>query len=134
MSATNIDFVQRLYGIYQKGDFEGVLNHCSPGIEWCSGASSDDFPAFGPRKGHAEVLDFFHTLSQAAEFSEFLPLDFYADKDKVFVLGTYTFRMRNGGRSVTSDWLHIFTVQDGSIVSFREFLDTARVAEAYRAQ
>src|SRR5262245_57771251 len=133
MSASNIEFVQQLYAIYARRDFDGVLQNCSPDIEWCSGASSDDFPAFGPRKGHAEVLDFFQIVSQAVEFSEFTPLEFYSDRDKVFVLGTFTCRMTKGDRKVTSEWLHIFTVQDGRVVSFREFLDTARVAEAYRA-
>ena len=133
MSAVNVELIQRLYAVYAQGDFDGVLQNCSPEIEWCSGGSSEDFPAFGPRKGRAEVRDFFQTVSQAVEFSEFTPLEFYADRDKVFVLGTYTFRMKNGGRKVTSDWVHIFTVDDGAVVSFREFLDTARVAEAYRA-
>jgi ketosteroid isomerase-like protein len=133
MSAANVDLIQRIYAIHAKGDFDGVLENCSAEIQWCSGGSSEDFPAFGPRKGRAEVRDFFQTVSQAVEFSEFTPLEFFADRDKVFVLGTYTFRMKNGGRKVTSDWVHIFTVANGVVVSFREFLDTARVAEAYRA-
>ena len=41
--------------------------------------------------------------------------------------------MRKTGRSVASDWVHIFTVRDGKVVAFREFTDTAQFAEAFRA-
>jgi uncharacterized protein len=133
MSAANIRSVQQLYAIHANADFDGVLDQCSPDIEWCSGGSSEDFPAFGPRKGRAAVRAFFDTVSEALEFSEFTPLEFYADKDKVFVLGAYTFRMKTGGAKVTSDWVHIFTMRGDKVVAFREFLDTARVAQAYRA-
>jgi ketosteroid isomerase-like protein len=33
---------------------------------------------------------------------------------------------------MASDWAHIFTIRDGKVVKFREFLDTAVAAEAYR--
>jgi uncharacterized protein len=133
MSAANVDFVQQIYAVHARGDFDGVVDRCSSDIEWCSGGSDQDFPAFGPRKGRAQVRDFFDKVSQAVEFSEFAPLEFYADQDKVFVVGTYTFRMKPDGQKVTSDWVHIFTIRDGQVVQFREFLDTARVAQAYRA-
>jgi uncharacterized protein len=132
MSQTNIALIQDLYSVHARQDFEGVLDRCTNDIEWCTTGSPKDFPAFGPRKGRAEVLDFFHTVSQAVEFSEFTPLEYYSDKDKVFVLGTYTFAMKSGGGKVKSDWAHIFTLSGDKVIGFREFLDTARVAEAYR--
>jgi len=132
MSAENIELVQRLYATHARADFDGVLAGCSPDVEWCSGGSSEDFPAFGPRKGHAEVREFFTMVSDALEFSEFAPLEFYADKDKVIVLGIYTFTMKNGGRKATSDWVHIFTIRDDKVAKFREFLDTARVVAVYQ--
>lgn len=132
MSAANIELVQRLYASYASGDIDSVLEGCSPEIEWCSGGNAADFPAFGPRKGRAEVHAFFGVVADALEFNEFAPLEFYADKDKVIVLGMYTFTMKNGGQKGSSDWAHIFTVRDGKVTMFREFLDTARVAAAYR--
>jgi hypothetical protein len=78
------------------------------------------------------VREFFSIVSDTVEFSEFAPLEFYADKDKVIVLGMYTFRMKNGGPTVTSDWVHIFTIRDDKVAKFREFLDTAPTVAAYR--
>jgi len=131
MSAANIELVKGLYAHYASGDFDSLLQGCSPNIEWCSGGSPTDFPAFGPRKGHAEVLDFCRTVADAVDFDEFQPMEYYTDKDKVFVLGTYTFRMKNGGGRVTSEWIHIFTFRGNEVVAFREFLDTARVVSVY---
>jgi ketosteroid isomerase-like protein len=48
------------------------------------------------------------------------------------VLGHYAWKIRKTGRSVASDWAHIFTVRNGKVVRFREFNDTAQFAEAYR--
>jgi ketosteroid isomerase-like protein len=42
-------------------------------------------------------------------------------------------KVKKTGKAMTSDWVHIFTIADGKVKTFREFLDTARAAEAYRA-
>ena len=34
--------------------------------------------------------------------------------------------------SVSSDWIHVFTVRDGKVTTFREFTDTAQFAAAYQ--
>ena len=52
--------------------------------------------------------------------------------DKVFVLGRYAMKVKKTGKAMTSDWVHIFTIADGKVKTFREFLDTARPPEAYR--
>ena len=30
------------------------------------------------------------------------------------------------------DWIHIFTFRDGKVAKFREFMDTAGIADAWR--
>ena len=71
-------------------------------------------------------------VGSSLTFSEFTPKDFYAVGDKVFVLGRYAMTVKKTGKAMTSDWAHIFTISDGKVKMFREFLDTARAAEAYR--
>ncbi len=51
---------------------------------------------------------------------------------RAFVLGHYAWKLRKTGRTVESDFIHIFTVKGGKVVQFREFTDTAKFAEAYR--
>ena len=64
--------------------------------------------------------------------SAFTPRDFHASGDKVFVRGHYAWTIRKTGKSVSTEWLHIFTVHDGKLVNFEEFTDTAQFAEAMR--
>jgi ketosteroid isomerase-like protein len=131
MSKSNVDLVQQLYGAFGKGDIPTLMNSMSDDIAWHSGGRASDFPGFGPRKGHAEVQDFFKIIAENNEFSHFTPREFYAAGDKVFVLGDYALTLRKS-KKFASDWAHIFTIRDGKVTGFREFLDTALAAECYR--
>ena len=48
-----------------------------------------------------------------------------AQDDSVAVIGTSSFRARRTGKTVTDDWVHIFKYNQGRIVFFQEFTDTA---------
>ena len=128
----NIALIRELYGHYLRGDLDAVAAGVTPDLEWHSGGSSEPFPAFGPRKGPQQMREFFHIVSTALDFDEFAPRDFYADHDKVFVLGRIAVTMKQGGAKAASDFVHIFTVANGKVTKFREFLDTAAIAKAYR--
>jgi ketosteroid isomerase-like protein len=104
----------------------------TPDIDWYSGGRASDYPGFGPRKGHAQVREFFDIVAENNEFSQFTPREFYASGDKVFVLGDYALTLRKTGRAMASDWVHIFTIRDRKISGVRECLDTALAAECYR--
>lgn len=63
---------------------------------------------------------------------QFEPQEFVAQGDKVVSLGHYTWRTKTTNRDFESDFAHVFTVRDGKIVGFREFMDTVTVARAYQ--
>jgi ketosteroid isomerase-like protein len=133
MSEANIAIVQSLYAAFGRGDIGTILEGCTPDVEWQSGGQKGDFPVFGPRRGIAEVKEFFRVVSETHEFQEFSPREFYADRDKVFVLGHYALTMKRNGRQAASDWVHVFTFRGGRVEKFREFTDTAAFIEAFRA-
>jgi ketosteroid isomerase-like protein len=132
MSQANVALVQSAYAAYARGDISAVLDVLTPDVDWHSVGRPEDFPALGPRKGLAAVQDFFNTVGQHIQFSEFSPQDFYADRDKVFVLGHYAVTVKKTGRTFSSDWVHIFSFRGGRVAQFREFLDTAKLASAFR--
>jgi ketosteroid isomerase-like protein len=49
----------------------------------------------------------------------------------VVVLGTYAAIPRSTGRRHASDWVMVFTIADGRVVSFRAFSDSAGINAAY---
>ena len=132
MSAANITTTMSLYQAFARRETGTIVNACVPDVEWHSGGRKEDFPVFAPRKGRAEVEAFFSDVGSTLEFSEFTPRDYYCDRDKVFVMGTYTATVKKTGRRASSEWIHVFTFRDGMVSKFREFLDTASFADAYR--
>ena len=44
----------------------------------------------------------------------------------MLVEGHVVSTLRGSGKRVDSDWLHIFTIQNGQLVGFKEFYDTAQ--------
>jgi hypothetical protein len=132
VSQANIAIAQTLYAAFGRGDLGTILDGCTPDVEWHSGGQREDFPLFGLRKGKAEVQEFFRTLTETQDFDEFTPQDFYADRDKVFVLGRYAMTLKKNGRKAASEWVHIFTFQGGKVAKFREFMDSAAYAAAFR--
>ena len=132
MSEANIMTAKSLYAAFARGEIGTIVDACASDAEWHSGGRKEDFPAFAPRKGRAEIGTFFADVASVLEFSEFTPREYYCDRDKVFVTGYYAATMKKNGRRAASEWVHIFTFRDGKVSKFREFLDTASFAEAYR--
>jgi ketosteroid isomerase-like protein len=59
--------------------------------------------------------------------------EFIAQGNKVVVLGHGAWTVNDTGRDFDSDWVHVFTIEDGHIAAFREFLDSHLAAEACQA-
>jgi uncharacterized protein len=127
-----IALVKSLYAAFGKGDIPTIVAAVTADIDWESTGRASDFPTLGPRKGPNGVAEFFSAVGSNLTFSDFSPKEFYAVGDKVFVLGSYAMTVKKTGKPVQSDWVHIFTITNGKVKVFREFLDTARAAEAYR--
>jgi ketosteroid isomerase-like protein len=131
MSSTNIDLIKSLYAAFGRGDIETIIAGLAADVDWAVMGRREDYPLFGTWKGQSDVRRFFHGV-QEQQTLDFSPREFYAADDRVFVLGHYTWKMQKTGRTVASDWVHIFTVTNGKVSKFREFTDTAQFAAAYR--
>jgi ketosteroid isomerase-like protein len=132
MSNANVATVQNMYAAFGRGDVATIIGALTPDIDWTCNGRQSDFPTFGSRKGPNEVGGFFKTVAETNDFSEFSPREFYADGDKVIVLGHYAMTVKKTGKKFASDWVHVFTFKTGKVAKFQEFLDTAQAAEAFR--
>jgi uncharacterized protein len=70
--------------------------------------------------------DIRHTVA----FERFEPAEFIAQGDKVVVLGHCAAKTPAGKRFV-SDWVMVFALRNGKVVSFQEFTDSAAIDRAY---
>jgi uncharacterized protein len=104
----------------------------SPQIDW-ELASVPGLSFTGKRKGSEQVAEYFRLADEARTMREFVPKEFIAQGNKVIVLGSGRWTARATGRDFASDWVHVFTVEDGHIAAFREFLDSHLAVEAFQA-
>jgi ketosteroid isomerase-like protein len=128
----NIALVQSLYAAFMRGDIETILSASTPDVTIGLDGRPSDVPMLGHHKGHAGMRDFFRILAETHDITSFSPQEFYADADKVFVAGHYTWVMKPSGLKGGSDWFHIWTIRNGKAAACRSLNDTALLAEAWR--
>jgi ketosteroid isomerase-like protein len=130
----NVDVVRKGYEAFGRGDISGLLAQLDTDVEWRTPGPAD-LPTAGQRRGHEAVQEFFQTLSGLVEVQRFEPKQFIAQGDTVIVIGDDTSRVKATGTTLESRFVHVFTVQNGKVVAFEEYLDTAAlVAEVRSAQ
>lgn len=123
--------VQGIYAAFGQGNLPAVLEALADDVEW----RVDGPPLIryaGVRRGRRQVAEFFAALAEAVEMERFEPRRFIAQGDCVVVLGCEQLRVKSTGRTVRDDWVQVFTFQGGRVAQFREYLDSAAVAEAFR--
>lgn len=133
MSADNVAFVRSMYDAFSKGDVATVLGGMSPDIVWRQAENSpyaDRNPYHGP---DAIVAGVFARL--AGEWDGFgLTMDDLIDGgDRVVALGRYTGTYKGTGRKMNPQAVHVWTLKDGKVVAFQQYLDTLDMARAMGA-
>ena len=127
----NVGVVRSAYENFKAGSIDALVGQMSEDVEWrlpeIQGA-----PFAGARKGRGAVSEFFTSLSDMQDSLSFEPREFVAQGDKVVALGTYRWRVKGTGREYGGDWAHVFTVRDGRIEGFHEYMDSAQAEAAFR--
>ena len=70
---------------------------------------------------------FSREVAQNLDFTEFAPREMIEQGDTVVVIGTSSVRVKRTGKNIKEDWVHIFKYDQGKMVFFQEYTDTAAV-------
>jgi uncharacterized protein len=124
----NVAFVKKAYADFLAGNIPAVLSVLSDDVDWTTPGTG--IPTAGARHGKAEVKAFFEAVAATWEFTSFQPHEYIASGDIVTVIGAYTAIARATRRTVTSEWVMLWKIQNGKLTWFREFTDTQALAEA----
>ncbi|MBD0373850.1 MAG: nuclear transport factor 2 family protein [Pyrinomonadaceae bacterium] len=127
----NTELVRQAYQNFQSGNIEALLGLLTDDVEWQL-PEIENVPFSGQRRGRDEVGGFFASLAETQEPLSFEPREFIAQNDKVVALGRYNWRVKGSGREYGGEWVHVFTVRDGKIAGFHEYMDTAAATRAYQ--
>jgi ketosteroid isomerase-like protein len=128
----NVDVVRKGYEAFGRGDINGLLAQLDPDVEWRTPGPAD-LPTAGHRRGHEAVQEFFQTLLGLLDIQRFEPKQFIAQGDMVIVVGEDTSRVKATGTTFEIRFAHVFTVRNGKVVAFEEYLDTAAIVTDLRS-
>jgi len=131
MSEQNKQLVIQAYDSFKSADIEALLGLLSDEVEWQL-PDTENVPFAGKRSGREAVGQFFQSLAESQDALQFEPQELIAEGDKVVSLGQYRWRVKATGREYGGDWVHVFTIRDGKIAGFQEYMDTAAAAAAYQ--
>ena len=125
-----VGVVRRAYEDFKTGNIAGILNNVTDDVDWrLPEIAGAEFA--GQRKGRDSVAGFFSSLAEQQDSVSFEPREFVAQGEKVVALGSYRWRVKKNGREYGGDWAHAFTVRDGKITAFHEYMDTGAAHAAY---
>jgi uncharacterized protein len=123
-SKSPLGVVKQTYAAFNRGDIPAILNLIADQVDWQEVCPAS-LPYSGRRRDRAEVAKFFSDEAQVEEVKAFEPREFIVAGDNVTVLGYIEGYARDTKQEFRSEWVHLFTVQDGKITRWRGFLDTA---------
>ena len=126
----NVDVVQRCYAAVGRGDIPAVLDLVSADVDWTL-QGPPAIPFAGTRRGRAGVAEFFSLVGGTLEFHQFEPREFVAQGDSVVAIGYEHSLVKPTGRALRQEWVHVYTMRNGKIATFRGFEDTAALVDGF---
>jgi ketosteroid isomerase-like protein len=130
MSAENVAIVRSIYAAFATGDIPTVLGLLSPDVVWNEAENfpySDGNPYVGPEAILNGVFARFG--GEWDGFGANMP-DYIDGGDKVVVTGRYVGTYLATGKAMNPQALHLWTLKDGKVVAFQQYVDTLAVARA----
>ena len=125
---TNLSAVKAVYEGFATGNIPAVLSSLSPDIDW---TEAEGFPYAGTYHGPRGVLEgVFMRLGTEWEGFAAVPDEFIDAGDTVVVLGKYSGKYKNTGKSFQANFAHVWKMQDGKATRFAQYVDTLLVHRA----
>jgi uncharacterized protein len=127
-SSTNsnspVGVVKQSYAAFARGDIPALVNLIADQVDW-QDVCPASLPYSGQRRNPAEVAKFFSESAQVDEIKTFEPREFIVAGENVTVLGHIAGYARDTKQEFQTDFVHVFTVQNGKITRWRGFINTA---------
>jgi ketosteroid isomerase-like protein len=123
-----IDIVRGVYESHERRDTGSLIDLLHPDVRWWQAHNHPYANPHGPWVGIDAVVE--HVVEPVnGEWDRFITrVDAMLDAgDHVVVHGAYTGTHRATGRGVVAPVCVVYTVRDGRIVEFRQFVDTAQL-------
>lgn len=120
MANDNLELVRGAYEAFGRGDVPAVMGALAQDIDWNTPAV---LPHGGRARGLEEVGQFFQNLGATWEGFGLELDDVVGSGDRVLAIGRARGRLE--GRETGYGFVHCWTVRDGALARFDEYVDPA---------
>jgi ketosteroid isomerase-like protein len=132
MSQENIELISRVYEAFKQRDYPAVLEHFGPMIEWVAAVNSP-LADRSPYRGLEAVREgVFKRIEEKFERLIVNLDEIFGAGDKVVTLGFYDGVWKANGKQFQAQTAHIWTIANGKVVKFQQYVDTYQLAEAFK--
>jgi ketosteroid isomerase-like protein len=131
----NVSFLKSLYDAFGRGEIPAVLGAMSPHIQWHQAEGNPYRPGGEAWVGPDAVLNnLFMRLGAEWDGFSVHPRSFHDAGSSVIVEGRYTGTYKPTGRSMDTQFCHVWDVKDGKVTRFQQYVDTAKLQEVMTAR
>ncbi|MFT4810718.1 MAG: ketosteroid isomerase-like protein [Pseudohongiellaceae bacterium] len=127
---TNLEIIENLYNAFAIGDVPNVLANMNKDIIWNEAENfpySDNNPYIGPRSVLEGVLA--RCMSEWEGFAANMTT-LYDAGDNIIATGRYAGKTILTGKEMSPQAVHIWSLNNGEIVKFQQYIDTLNVNNA----
>ena len=130
----NLQIVQTFVSAIGTGDIQTALSLLSDDVYWESPVSLNPPPELTwaqPRHGKQGVMQFIQDMWSAVQPYVMDTLTVVAQGEKVIIEGRHQCQVRSTGKFFDHQWVQVFTIRDGLIVSQMHYYDAAQILPAF---
>lgn len=130
-----VEIVSGLYEAFGRGDVPTVLGGMDPGIRWHEAEGNPYMPSGEALVGPDAILNnLFVRLGEDWDGFAVHPNSFHDAGDVVVVEARYSGRHNGTGQELDAQVCHVWTLKDGKIARFQQYVDTAKLQDVMGAR
>ena len=126
----NVERQRKIFEEVFKGNVQFLWDCIHEDVEW-NVPAPPNFPPYGLHRGKADFIATFQAMTQSVEFDYFEPREILGSGDRTVVLVAERFKVLATGKTIEQESVLSYRWQDGKIIEYREYNDTAAFAAAY---
>ncbi len=130
MAGSAKELVEGIYAAFSAGDMAAFTNALAPDVVW-NEAENYPYADGNPYRGAQQIMAgvFGRTAEDWDGFAVQMN-DIVDGGDRVVAMGRYTATHRQTGNRLDVQAAHVWTVEDGKVVRFQQYIDTLGTARA----
>lgn len=125
--------VRQVYAGFARKDLPAILEMQAEDAQWSVAGPPDLIPWAAPPPGKEGVAQFLRTLGQYLAAERFEIRDYLESGDTVVALGFQSGRVLPNDVSYEFEFVHVWTLRQGRVASFRVYYDTSYVVSRLKA-